>query len=234
MNMVVPGLGYFLVAGTAYFIFYRVSNSKLLALKIQKIFPTKRVIKNELYYSLRTIFIWAIGGTLILIAVKNDYTRIYMDISSYGWSYIAFTIVLMVIIHDAYFYWLHRLMHHPKIYKYTHVTHHKFTNPTPWSAFSFGPTEAILQFGIIPLFVFAIPLHWSAITIFILNMTAINVLGHLGFELFSKRYITTWFGKLSNTSTHHNRHHVLMKYNFSLYFIFWDRWMNTEEKINEN
>ena len=233
VNMLVPGLGYFLIAGIAYFVFYKISNKRLLALKIQKSFPSIGVVKKEIYFSLRTLLIWTIGGSLIVIAVKNGKTNIYMNSDLYGYSYIAFSVVIMVIIHDAYFYWLHRLMHHPKIYKYTHVTHHKFTNPTPWSAFTFGPTEAILQFGIIPLLVFIIPLHWLAVTIFIVNMIAINVLGHLGFELFSRRYILTWFGKWSNTSTHHNRHHVRVRYNFSLYFIFWDRWMNTEERINE-
>ena len=233
VNMLVPGLGYFLLAGCAYFIFYKSSNTNLLALKIQKDFPANKLVKKEIFHSIRTILIWAVGGALIVIAAKNGYTRIYTDIGQYGWAYLAVCVVGMVIIHDAYFYWAHRLMHHPMIYKYTHVTHHKFTNPTPWSAFTFGPIEAVLQFGIIPLFVFIIPLHWSAIAIFIVNMIAINVLGHLGFELFSRKYISTWFGNWSNTATHHNIHHVRVKYNFGLYFIFWDRWMKTEERINE-
>lgn len=233
INMLVPGVGYFLIAGVAYFIFYKSQPKKFLARKIQKDFPEKEVVWKEIYYSIMTLLFWTVGGILMVIAVKNDYTKIYLEVEQYGWGYLVICVIGMVFIHDAYFYWAHRLMHQPKIYKYTHTTHHKFTNPTPWSTFTFGPMEAILQFGIIPLFVFVIPLHWSAVAIFILNMIAINVLGHLGFELFSKRFISSWLGRWSNTSTHHNIHHVRVKYNFGLYFIFWDRWMKTEERINE-
>ena len=234
INLLVPASGYFLIAGCAYLMCYKYLRNKLIDKKIQNTFPDNSVVKREIYHSIRTILIWAIGGLIIVVAVKLGYTKIYMALEKFGWGYLVVCVVVMVVVHDTYFYWAHRLMHHPLIYKHTHVTHHKFTNPTPWSAFTFGPMEAILQFGIIPLFVFTFPLHWSAVAIFILNMIAINVLGHLGFELFSKKFISSWLGRLSNTSTHHNIHHIRPKYNFGIYFIIWDRWMNTEEKINKN
>ena len=51
VNMLVPGLGYFLLAGCAYFIFYKSSNTNLLALKIQKDFPANKLVKKEIFHS---------------------------------------------------------------------------------------------------------------------------------------------------------------------------------------
>jgi sterol desaturase/sphingolipid hydroxylase (fatty acid hydroxylase superfamily) len=54
-----------------------------------------------------------------------------------------------------------------------------------------------------------------------------NVLGHLGFEIFPSGFTTNPLTKLSNTSVHHNMHHKYVNYNFGLYFNFWDKWMGT-------
>jgi Delta7-sterol 5-desaturase len=49
----------------------------------------------------------------------------------------------------------------------------------------------------------------------------------LGWELYPKGFSKNWFGKWMNTSVNHNMHHKYVKGNYSLYFLFWDRWMNT-------
>jgi sterol desaturase/sphingolipid hydroxylase (fatty acid hydroxylase superfamily) len=34
-------------------------------------------------------------------------------------------------------------------------------------------------------------------------------------------------GRWINTSVAHNAHHATARYNYSLYFLWWDRWMGT-------
>ncbi|MGL4598343.1 MAG: sterol desaturase family protein, partial [Bacteroidia bacterium] len=50
---------------------------------------------------------------------------------------------------------------------------------------------------------------------------------HLGYELFPRKFVRHGLFKWSNTSTHHNMHHRLVKCNYGLYFNFWDRILGT-------
>jgi sterol desaturase/sphingolipid hydroxylase (fatty acid hydroxylase superfamily) len=118
-------------------------------------------------------------------------------------------------------------MHHPKLFKLFHLVHHKSTNPSPWTAYSFHPLEAVIESGIFVVFIFAFPVHPIHLFIFFLLMFVYNVYGHLGYELYPKNFNKNWIGKWINTSVAHNMHHQYFKGNYGLYFMFWDRWMNT-------
>jgi sterol desaturase/sphingolipid hydroxylase (fatty acid hydroxylase superfamily) len=55
-----------------------------------------------------------------------------------------------------------------------------------------------------------------------------NVLGHAGFELMPAGFARSlWLGWLT-TSTHHDLHHAASRWNYGLYFTWWDRLMGTE------
>jgi Delta7-sterol 5-desaturase len=136
----------------------------------------------------------------------------------------------MLVMHDAYFYWIHRLMHHPGIFKWFHLVHHKSINPSPWAAFAFHPLEAIVEVGIIVVFLFTIPVTRIHLFVFFLFLMAYNVYGHLGWELYPKNFQRSFIGKWINTSVNHNQHHQYFKGNYGLYFLWWDRWMGTLRK----
>ena len=61
-------------------------------------------------------------------------------------------------------------------------------------------------------------------------MMFMNVIGHLGFEIFPKNFLNSSIGKILLSSTHHNIHHHSNKYIFGLYFTLWDRIMGTEDE----
>jgi len=162
-----------------------------------------------------------------VFTVFVPYSQLYPNISDYGWGYYVFSIIVMMFIHDTYFYWLHRLMHHPFLYRQVHLVHHKSTNPSPWASYSFHPIEAILEAAIAVIIAFVIPCHFTAIISFFFFQIVYNVYGHLGYELFPqnsyKHPILKWF----NTSVSHNQHHQYFTGNYGLYFTFWDRMMGT-------
>jgi sterol desaturase/sphingolipid hydroxylase (fatty acid hydroxylase superfamily) len=55
-----------------------------------------------------------------------------------------------------------------------------------------------------------------------------NVLGHAGFELMPAGFARCrWLGWLT-TATHHDLHHETFRWNYGLYFTWWDRLMGTE------
>ncbi len=227
---------YFIIAGIAYFIFYIWKREKFFVMKIQKKFPAPDIIKKEIFYSVITLIIYCATSSLVYYFYKYGTTKIYLDIDQYGYTYFSVSIFIMIIVHDAYFYWTHRLMHVPAIFKLMHKTHHLSHNPTPWSAFSFHPLEAIVSIGIIPIIIFLIPVHPFALFAFITIMIIINVAGHLGYETFPQKFIESRLGKWQNTSTNHNIHHEQFKFNYGLYFTFWDRLMNTynPQKSSDN
>jgi len=218
-------LRYAIIAGVAFSIFYL--RKQPVTKKIQKEFPSRRDYYREIGFSISTSVVFALVASLLLHPVITPYTQIYSDFNSFSIQYFIFSILLVVLIHDTYFYWMHRFMHIPGIYRFFHKVHHKSTNPSPWAAFSFHPLEAILEAGILIIVVFAFPLHRLALMSFILVMLIYNVYGHLGYELYSRAFRKSKIGKWLNTSIFHNYHHKYFEGNYGLYFTFWDRWMGT-------
>lgn len=219
-------LRYLLIAGGAYLVCYILLKNHLFRYKIQQIFPKSQRVIAEVLYSIQTTIIFS-SIFLLVVVVLRPYTSLYENIDQYGIAYYLFTIPVMFVIHDTYFYWMHRAIHHPKLFRHIHFTHHQSTNPTPLAAYSFHFSESILEGMIIPIIAFTIPVHPSALIIFLLGQFIINVYGHLGFELFPPGFQRTWIGKWINTSVAHNQHHKYFQGNYGLYFLFWDRWMGT-------
>ena len=58
-------------------------------------------------------------------------------------------------------------------------------------------------------------------------MMLFNVIGHLGYEFFPKKYMNSVLGKIFFSSTFHNMHHSKNNCNYGLYFIIWDRIFGT-------
>jgi sterol desaturase/sphingolipid hydroxylase (fatty acid hydroxylase superfamily) len=118
-------------------------------------------------------------------------------------------------------------MHNKFFYSVVHRVHHLSTNPSPWAAMAFHPIEAVLEAGILVIIPFIMPVHPLAIGFFLLFMMIYNVYGHLGYELYPKRFSKSKIGKWINTSISHNQHHQFFTGNYGLYFLWWDRWMGT-------
>ncbi len=57
-----------------------------------------------------------------------------------------------------------------------------------------------------------------------------NVIAHLGYEMYPKNFNTHWLFKLKTPSTHHNMHHEKVHGNYGLYFTWWDKLCKTEFK----
>ncbi|MDB4655261.1 sterol desaturase family protein [Flavobacteriales bacterium] len=218
---------YALFAGIPYILFYVLFQSKTFRMKIQQKVPKTKDIKREVLYSLSSIVVFSIISMVTLHMIKTGRSAMYMDVSDYGQLYFWLSIPLLIVLHDAYFYWTHRAMHWKPVFKHVHLVHHKSTDPTPWAAFSFHPLEAIIQGGYFPLIVLVLPVHPVAVLVWVLYQFTLNVLGHLGYEIlpkgFTKSKLTFWH----NTGTHHNMHHKYFSCNYGLYFNVWDRLMGT-------
>jgi lathosterol oxidase len=220
-------LRYVLPAGLVYLLVYGWKRRDWLFWKIQQKFPNAQRIKSEISHSAMACAIFASMAFGVYALRQMGYGPLYFDIAERGWGYFFFTIALMIVAHDTYFYWTHRLMHHPRLFKVFHLVHHQSTNPTPFTAFSFHPLESIVEFGIIPIIALLIPIHTGALLVFTAWSMVFNIMGHTGYEFSPSGFTRHWFFKWFNTPTHHNMHHHRSGYNYSLYFNFWDRVMGT-------
>jgi Delta7-sterol 5-desaturase len=211
---------YFICAGLFYFF-----TTKTLRAPVSQ--RKKKNFQNisDIKWSLLSSFIFAASGTFLISLYHRGKTVIYFDIADYGIIYFLVSLPLYLFIHDTYFYWTHRWLHHQKIYRFIHCVHHDSIVPTAWTSFSFHPLEALIQAIILPVLLVMLPLHWGLLIVFLSLMTITGILNHLGYELYPS-FLEKKMGVIS--ASHHQFHHEEFKKNFGLYFTWWDHWMRTE------
>jgi sterol desaturase/sphingolipid hydroxylase (fatty acid hydroxylase superfamily) len=227
-DVVLIGSRYLVIASLAFLIWYVVLRRVMASKKIQAKYPQFKDYAREIGFSISTVFIMTfIPATILGSPELSSHTKFYKDLHQYSMLWFVLAFPVMAVMHDTYFYWMHRFIHHPNLFKWVHLVHHKSTNPSPFAAYAFHPLEAILEAGIFLIFVFTIPVHLYHLIFFFLFMIIYNVYGHLGWELYPKGFSKHWLGKWINTSVNHNQHHQYFKGNYGLYFLFWDRLMGT-------
>ena len=200
----------------------------LAARKIRRPTPRGGQIRRELSYSALTVLVFMLMGVFVYEGAARGVFKFYSDIGEYGWGYLVLSIILLALFHDAYFYWTHRLMHHRKLFRHFHAVHHRSINPTPFTAYSFNPAEAAVNYMAVPIFCAIVPTHDIATMFYMWFMIFRNALGHSGYELMPKGWTRNPLVNWSTTITHHDMHHERMTGNYGLYFTWWDKWMGTE------
>jgi len=220
---------YLLAAGGLYVLVYGVLAARLAARRLQPARASFRQMAREVGWSLVSAIIFGTTSLFLVIGPGQlGWNRMYFDFEASGWGYALLSLALMIVAHDAYFYWTHRLMHHPVLMRRVHRTHHLSRTPTPWTAYAFDPAEAVVQVAFPPLFAALVPLHPLILLVWSVHMIVRNVLGHAGFELMPAGFARSrWLGWLT-TATHHDLHHATFRWNYGFYFTWWDRLMGTE------
>ena len=222
---------YLIWAGAVFLLVNVLLAARLAGRKIRTKSPDAPQMRREIATSLRTAAIFALVGTSIFILRKLGVIEVYLDPADRGWGYFAFSVIALIVLHDAWFYWTHRLIHHPRLFRRVHRTHHKSHNPSPWTAYSFDISEAVVNAAYLPFALLLIPASPLAIFIFLSHMMFRNAIGHCGYELFpSWRSGRPMFGWLTSV-THHDLHHAQAGWNYGLYFTWWDRLMGTEHPL---
>jgi len=198
--------------------------------KIRRPTPRARQIRSELLHSAMTVLVFVGMDIVIFDAADLGIFRQYSDIAQYGWPWFFASIALMIVAHDTYFYWAHRFMHLPRFYKLFHMRHHRSHNPTPFTAYSFAPLEAVVEYAFVPVGLMIIPIHETGFYIVMMIMIFKNAFAHCGYELMPKSWARLPVLGWLTSVTHHDMHHERASGNYGFYFTWWDRWMGTEHK----
>jgi Delta7-sterol 5-desaturase len=224
----VDALRYAIPASIAFTVFWMWRWEALAHRRIQRRRPSSKAIRREIRYSISTAFIFSAVGLATVHLSRIGVLQNYESFDSYSWAYWVVSIALAILIHDAYFYWTHRAMHHPALFARFHRVHHLSTSPSPWAAYAFAPLEALVSALVVPLILLVLPMHDSAIFVFLIYMIVMNVIGHLGIELYPSSFARGRWTRWYSTSTHHNLHHRDFHGNYGLYFTWWDRLAGTQ------
>jgi len=228
-TLTIDFLRYTLTAGAIWLLVEVVFRRRLAGRRILDALRSPGQVRREIVYSLSTVAIFATNGVLIWLLAANGTFEIYRDVGARGWPYWCFSVALIIVAHDAYFYWTHRLLHVRRWFRAVHGRHHASLHPTPWAAYAFHPLEALVQAIFLPLFLLVIPMQIGAIAVFALHMIVRNTIGHCSHELFPWRWTSRGWLRWITPVSHHHYHHARNRGNFGLYFTWWDRMCGTED-----
>ncbi|AEI51383.1 sterol desaturase family protein [Runella slithyformis] len=217
-----------------FFAFWIVGKNYFKKIRIQE---TERAnlhhFKHDLGFSAITFLVFAIMDACLLLLESQGYTLLYFNVNDYGYLWLIASFCIVLFLDDMFFYWSHRAMHHPKLYKYFHRVHHESTDPSPLTAFAFHPSEAVVEQLMHVVLPFLLPLNFGVMIAWQIFSMLNNVLGHLGYEIYPRGWVKLPLLQFKTASTHHNMHHQLFNGNYALYFTWWDKWMGTEFKDYE-
>lgn len=187
-----------------------------------------KAIRHELTLSLASSAIYALPAAIVVEAWKAGHTRIYTDPTALPWIWLPISALIYLLIQDTHYYWVHRLMHDRRLFRWLHAGHHRSPQPTAYASFAFDLTEATLVAWVLPLLTFLIPIHVGVVLFLLIAMTATATLNHCGVEIFPQSFVRGPIGGWLITATHHGVHHRRLQSNFGLHFRLWDRLMGTD------
>jgi sterol desaturase/sphingolipid hydroxylase (fatty acid hydroxylase superfamily) len=219
---------YLIFSGVYHYFFYTWMGSKFQHRFLSGSKLKKGQIKKEVYRSALSAAIFTVLGMGMIILWQRGHTAIYTQLDAYPLWYTALSIVFVLFIQDTFYYWLHRWMHLPRIYKWIHKAHHMSLHTSAFTSFSFHPIESLLQAILIPLLVLWMPLNIWVILGILIFMTLSATISHGGVELLTLNRSRYGLSKWLIGAAHHDDHHKKFNYNYGLYFTFWDAWMGTE------
>jgi Delta7-sterol 5-desaturase len=223
----------YLVLSVSYIAFVKTWLRKRTIERMTATDATRKQWRKEIGWSALSSMIFAVLSGICFWFYQQGFTKVYVDLKEHSWTYFFFSILVVLFLYETYYYWLHRWMHHPGIFKIVHKVHHESKHPSVFTSFSFHPYESILQFIFLPVIIFIMPVHYYALGIVLTLMTISAIINHAGLEIYPAKFYKHPIGKWMIGSTHHDLHHSEFKSNFGLYFTFWDRWMGTESRQYE-
>jgi Delta7-sterol 5-desaturase len=218
---------YLIAASLTFAVVWLLRRTAIKARKIQAREATTAEMRREFFQSLQSALVYTVGAGFLIWGTQNGIFQKFDG--SFGWGTDLMILAGIVIAHDAYFYWAHRTMHHPKLFKHFHRAHHRSITPTPWAAYSFAIPEAVVMFMFVPIWQFFVPTPGWVMFVWLNFQIIRNAMGHAGFEFFPRWWLSTPLTSWINTTVHHDLHHNgSFNHNYGLYFTWWDKWMGTE------
>lgn len=164
--------------------------------------------------------IWTAYEVLLLWAYANGYAPMLHP----GENPVAFVLLFFLVpfIHEVGFYFAHRLLHWPPLYRVAHAVHHRNVNPGPWSGLSMHPIEHVIYFSTILLY-FVIPGHPIHMINLASRLGVAPAQGHIGFD----RVVVGEEATFNASYYAHYLHHRYHEVNYADGMVPLDKWFGS-------
>ncbi|KXG50033.1 Fatty acid hydroxylase [Penicillium griseofulvum] len=180
-------------------------------------------IKLEINQAISAIPVMALLTVPFFLAEIRGWSKLYdftTDSPFFGYTLLQYP--LFICFTDSGIYWIHRALHHPRIYRWLHKPHHRWAVPTPFASYAFHPLDGwsqSLPYHIYPLI---FPLQKGAYMGLFIFVTMWTVLIH------DAEYMPT--SEIINGASCHTMHHLYFNYNYGQFTTAWDRLAGTYRK----
>jgi len=146
---------------------------------------------------------------------------------------LALSVFFCMVCEDFTFYWMHRLLHHRRLYPYIHKMHHQYTHSVSIAAEYSHPVEFILG-NLLPTAVGPALLgpNMHIVTVFAWYMVRVGETldGHCGYDFsFSPLRLIP----MSGGAEYHDFHHSVNIGNYASFFSIWDTVFGTNKLYYE-
>ncbi|MGI9390110.1 MAG: sterol desaturase family protein [Boseongicola sp.] len=178
-------------------------------------------VRDNMFWTLASgVTVWTSYEILVFWAMANGYAPVLSWSDSPLWFIALF--LLIPVWESFYFYWIHRLLHVPVLYKYVHSLHHRNTNVGPWSGLSMHPVEHVIYLGAVLIFLIA-PAHPIHIMFLMQYLTLTAATTHCGFE----GMVVKDKNRLRLGTFHHQMHHRYFECNYGSLEAPWDKYFGS-------
>ena len=216
-----------IAGGLHYFFYIRKKQGKTLKFdhrdpaRGNQLWNFSNQVHDNMFWSLSSgVLQLTIYQVVIMWLMANEYVPT-INLTSNPILFIA-GLVLLPIWSAFHFYWMHRLLHLPFIYKHVHSLHHRNVNIGPWSGLSMHPVEHLLYLSSL-LIHFVFPSHPILVYFHVIYLGPGAAMTHTGYEdllVRDKR-------RLALGTFYHQLHHRYYECNYGNQEMPWDRWFGT-------
>jgi lathosterol oxidase len=186
----------------------------------------KNQVRLEMKQALTAMPIMAVFTCPFFTSEVRGYAKLYDTAAEAPfplYNYLQFPFFLLFT--DFFIYWIHRGLHHPRVYKTLHKPHHKWIMPTPFASHAFHPVDGFSQSLPYHIFPFIFPLQKLAYVALFAFINIWTIMIHDG------EYVAN--SPIINGSACHTMHHLYFNYNYGQFTTLWDRVGGSYRKPND-
>ncbi len=163
---------------------------------------------------------WTLYEAFMLWGIANGWFPTFGLADNPVWFVMLFVLTPVWI--SFHFYWIHRFLHWPPLYRIAHALHHRNTNVGPWSGLSMHPIEHVMFFSsvLLHMILAAHPVH---IMFHMFHQALGAATSHTGFE----GLVVKDEKKMHLGMFHHQMHHRYFECNYGNLEVPWDKWFGS-------
>jgi len=170
--------------------------------------------------------IWSLYEVLYIWAFANNAVPTF-SLAKAPWAFV-FWLLALPIVTSTHFYFIHRALHWPPLYKRVHRIHHRNIHIGPWAGMSMHPVEHLIYISS-ALIHFIIPSHPAIVLVHLYTRCLGPAFSHAGFEKLLVKDKTL----LDAADFHHQLHHRYFECNYGTVDAPWDQWLHTDHDGSE-